>query len=1015
MNVNTLSSRGCLTGFLLTVFLAFSAIAHSAATEGSHVVTAGKALTLDLNVNGVTADTRSFLATGGPALETALDLRAVLYDVRIREDLAYVAAGPGGLYIVNLEDRNKPLLQLRHTVGDDARSLSIDGDMVYLGAVGGVYSVDVHDPLNPQTLGYVATEHPVTGLAAADGYVAALTGDGAVHLIDVRQPRQMHVIASQSLPANGHAVVVYRSRIFVATDMDGVIVYSRSAEGLKRTGQYRTTGPALDIAVDDDLAYVAGGKNGLVILNVSDPASITWTGSHQQLGDVRHVRYSHGRVLAENSAGRFYKVDVSQPAMPSVQTTRLITQRVAGYSFDGDTSLMLGPQQLAIYNFAADVPMLSNEDLDFGQGVNFGGQRRVYIQDQTAYVADWFSGIHIYDIHDPHRPALLSSYHTDGSPKGIVVRGNYAYVADDDHGLQIINVHDPRHPVKVSELRTRGLAYIPVLDGDRLYLAGHRGGFQIIDISDVSKPRLLGQHDTSGKTWAIRVRGQYAYVADDDAGLLVFDISDPQNILSVGQFNPGGDAEDVILDGDRAYVAFFDNGVYIVDIRDPGFPKKIAHIQTPGNARGLVLQDRYLYVADWLSGVQVIDVGEAKPAIVGHYDTNGAAWGVAINGPYVYVMDWWGGFVVLDISKATEPTLAATYLRRQPVRQMAARGDVLFVANAGNGLQVFDINNPLNPTWMTGVDLPGPVTNVGLIDDYAYAVFNGDRLAVIDIANPYQAAEVETRRLPLTVERLLVQDHSLVLGQHDRGLYFFSTDDDHALKPEKSAHLNVGWRDFVMIDNRLYVVTDKGSIAVYARAERDKFTLLTESGIGFQKLVVLNDAIVAAKDGELDLVSLTDEGLRLADRLPIAAITAMAVLAEKIQAATDSGELYQIGVQAKRLSILARQHVMSPMQDLLAHQDSLYVSGGQSITAVSPLPVAPVTTRDKDHVEVSLPPDLPAGSYDVGMMSVDGSLSFLRNVIEVKMPVFSRPKVSLDYIEEKLKAIQQGNESAPAP
>ncbi len=118
-----------------------------------------------------------------------------------------------------------------------------------------------------------------------------------------------------------------------------------------------------------------------------------------------------------------------------------------------------GDININIKNWSSDAYIaVVPEEIHVNEGVNLGGSRKVFVKNNIAYVADWFSGLHLYDIADPHLPKLISSFHTPGSPKGILVSGNYAFVGDDDYGLQIIDVKDPQNPRLVSSRLMRGLA-----------------------------------------------------------------------------------------------------------------------------------------------------------------------------------------------------------------------------------------------------------------------------------------------------------------------------------------------------------------------------------------------------------------------------------------------------------------------------------------------------------------------------------------------------------------------------
>ncbi len=455
---------------------------------------------------------------------------------------------------------------------------------------------------------------------------------------------------------------------------EGIAIFSRT-ESTPPLAHYRTTGPALDLAVGDGLAYIASGAQGLTVLDINEPEHPLWMGSHQKLGRLVRVVAQPGRqLLALNDEGVLFRLDVSNPAEPTTLGSWRSSTAVLDIALRTDLAFVLGREQIDIIDFGSESPQISNEGLDFGQGVNFGGERRAFIDNGLAYVADWFSGIHIYDIRRPELPQLLSSFHTPGSPKGIVVRDGIAFVADDDHGLQIIDVSNPLNPKQISTLLTRGLGYTPKLAGSLLYLASHWGGFQIIDISDVTAPRLLSEFDTPGKSWSIEVREQIAYVADDDAGLLIFDVSDPTAPRQIGRFAPGGAAEEVLIRDQLAYVAFFEEGLYLLDISDPSQPREIAHLNLPGNSRGLDRVGDTLFVAGWLAGVQSIDVSDpSQPRLLTAYDTRGATWGLKVSGQHLYAMDWWGGILVLDISNPSQLRAIGGYHSRGQVNAIAIR------------------------------------------------------------------------------------------------------------------------------------------------------------------------------------------------------------------------------------------------------------------------------------------------------------------------------------------------------
>lgn len=714
-----------------------------------HQITVGKQQEITLKVSGWQPGSQITISPGGPELKHTLHLEGDVNDMAVTADYLYAASNKHGLLIIDITHIHEPILVGHWDIGNKPTKIALSGEQIFLADEDYIYSIDIQRPEDPGLIAKFPVNGPVTELLANGTHVYTLLNQKRVLVLDAANG-SLKKLATLKLKGKANHIYTDQDQLYVANNDDGLAAYDISdVSSLRQTGQYRTTGPGLDVVVNDGLAYVATGNNGLTILDVNDPAHIKWVGSHQQLGNATKVIADNGHIFVADDESKLMLMDTDNPALPTIHSIYRVNGHLHGFSPHSEsghnTVYAIMDDKLLAIDFTPTSPVLSNEGLDFGQGVNFGGERRIFIRDNIAYVADWFSGIHIYDISKPAMPKLLSSFHTKGSPKGIVVRGDYAYVADDDHGVHIINIKDPRIPVLVSSLLTPGLAYTPILDGDKLYLASHRGGFQIIDISDVNNPQLISSYDTPGKSWSIQVAKNIAYVADDDTGLLVFDVSSPAEPKLIGQFNPGGNAEDVVIDNDIAYVAFFDLGVYVLDIKDPSRPVQIGHVMTPGNGRGLELKNKLLYVADWLSGIQVVDVRKStNPHIIGSYDTRGAAWGIRIKGHYAFVADWWGGFAVLDVSDPERPKFAGTYHTRGKVKQTQVKGDYIYAANGAGGLQIFDIKNPLNPTWVTGVDLDGDADGITIEGNRAYVDLDNQSTAVIDISNPFEAKQIDT-------------------------------------------------------------------------------------------------------------------------------------------------------------------------------------------------------------------------------------------------------------------------------
>jgi len=877
----------------------------------------------------------------------------------------------------------------------------------------GLWRVDISSPGTPRQTAHLDTTDITDFAVTEDGYLYVLSGS-TLTAYSMAAHAAPHQIARATLSSAANALAAASRDVYLAQGERGLAVYHLDdADRLTPLSSFPTTGPALDVKLQGGDAYLALGNTGVLILDVNQPDHPRWVGSHHRLGRVLRVWPTDNRVYALNQASMVYAVDSHNPARLSLDAARHFTGPVTNVAVAGAGRVwVLNGTDLTLTDFSRPVPAYSNEIFDVGEGVNFGGIRRGVIVGNIVYVADWFSGIHLFDISDPLHPRLLSSLHIPGSPKGIVVRDGYAFVADDDHGLQIVDVHDAHHPRRVAHLQTAGLGYTPFLVGDRLYLASHRGGFQIIDISDVTRPRELVNYATPSKAWSIQVKDGIAYVADDAAGLLVLDVHDPAHITQLASFDPGGDAEDVVLRNGYAFVAFFDRGLYILDVHDPRHPRQMSHLPTPGNARGIELRGDKAYLADWLAGLHVVDIHDlAHPRILGTYDTDGAAWGVRVKDQYAYVMDWWGGFTVLDIGNPARPTLAARYHDRGTVRQIAAHDKFIYVAYGRGGLQVFDIKNPLNPIWVTGLDGRGNAAALWLHMPYLYLASEDNGLTAVDAHDPYDLKVVGGLKLDL--HNPLIQGDSrgyLYLYDKDTGITVI--DATHPEVPRRIAVIGTDADALWVMHQTLYVATPRHGVETYdvrdpqrpqprdQLSEPDAVTALSGAG---------DLLFIAVKDHGVYAVKLAGNVLKEAAHFPLTGtITDIAVSANHLLATRADGGLWDFSVAKDgTLQSLAFYPILHPSTHVGIGGRAAYVAGGTTPTAVAWLPGLTLSSQNADSTRLSLPKALPRGSYDVTLITADGKAHVTPDALTVTLPRMNAPAFTMEDFQKALKKLRE--------
>jgi hypothetical protein len=850
--------------------------------------------------------------------------------------------------------------------------------------------------------GELALPDTLSQLAAGEQHLCATTSRQELLYIALDNGKPAQILSQTTMADEASGVAVIEGGCVTLDAAKGMRHYRLNENNeLAYSDRYQSNRHSFQISSQSAPLAVADGRTGLTLLGHDHQQQLQWIGSYNKLGSITLVDKQDSRVLVADERGILSLFDVSRPETPLLLSDFRLPAKADAIALDDGIAYARSGDQLLQIDFSAEsTPAISN------LGVNLGGSRRSFIEDDVLYVADWFSGMHIYDISKPHSPRLISSFKTPGSPKGVLVRDGIAYVADDDKGMQFVDVSDLRQPKLISHLPLDGLAYTMKLRGDWLYLAAHYGGFHILNVADIKNPRLVGTVNTPAKAWAVALQGDLAYVADDETGVLIFDVSNPAKPKLSGQYDPKGFAEDIVIRDGIAYVAFFDQGLHILDLRqNPNKPKLISQLPTPGNARGIQLDGDRLYLASWEAGVHVLDISDlSQPDIIGQYDTAGATWGLSQQGNMVYAMDWWGGVRIIDVSDENRPSEISQYQGAGIIQRLALKDKFAYAASGSRGLQVFDASNALNPVWATGVDLEGVANDVATTSSHAFVAAGDGGLVVVDISNPFQSRWLA--RLPLdgAADRILISGHYALVTEDAGALHI--VDIDQAAQPQLINTLNLGVKDMWLNNNDLFVISDNGNTLVVdaknmtdlnikqriaspqahlVRAWEDQLYLV-EAGKGIRTLRLHNGQYQASN------AQLNHQGdiqdLQQREQTLYASVKDLGLL--RIQTSDDKLQLETVYRSTHRITQIA------------LNQEAIFMAGENIITSAKLLPKIN-KKHENNNLTLSIPPTLPIGSYHLLLQQRNGEQQVIHNAFKVSFPKKVKPKFTL----EDLKKIMQ--------
>jgi len=164
---------------------------------------------------------------------------------------------------------------------NDANNISIAGNYAYITTAQGLAIVSLNDPLKPRIASRVSLKHPKS--VAIQFRYAFVVDDEGLKVIDVTTPEQARVVEGAVVPlADAHDVYVARTYAYVANGKDGIVIVDVEQPEHPRLDQtYNAEGKLNDVhqvkvAMTNAslFAYVADGKNGMRILQLTSPETV---------------------------------------------------------------------------------------------------------------------------------------------------------------------------------------------------------------------------------------------------------------------------------------------------------------------------------------------------------------------------------------------------------------------------------------------------------------------------------------------------------------------------------------------------------------------------------------------------------------------------------------------------------------------------------------------------------------------------------------------------------------------
>jgi hypothetical protein len=414
--------------------------------------------------------------------------------------------------------------------------IALSGDLV-LGTTAdlGVVAFDVSAPGSPSFLSSFGGEDLAVDVAIANDVAFVTTTTAEFLILNAGDPSELRLIDALPVPAASSGVLVSGGTVFVAggdrfsainvTDLTPLVLATVPAAGSARRvvvdggsafvvhasgldvfdvtsvppierGSFSSASTYTDVEVLGDHALLTAGSDGLRVVDVGDPGSMSQVAAFDTPGLATGIALAGVFAVVADGDSGIVVIDVTDPLSPS----------------------RIGSMPTA------------------------GAAEHVIVQGTIGYVAEGDAGVEVFDLSNPASPAVVGSFDTPGTAVRLARSGFHLYVADGFEGLVVADVSSPSAPMVVGQVDLGFFAQDVVIDQHGAYVADAEGLF-VVDITIPALPTLVGSVGTLGDEYGVAAANAHVFLTGDsglsvcatECGLVPIVLSDFQATFDAGE------------------------------------------------------------------------------------------------------------------------------------------------------------------------------------------------------------------------------------------------------------------------------------------------------------------------------------------------------------------------------------------------------------------------------------------------------------------------------------------------
>ncbi len=430
-----------------------------------------------------------------------------------------------------------------------------------------VECIDYHD--YPRMIFEKTIPYNSNGMEYSDGHAILIYRDFGIHFIELKEHSQPRLVAEVPIPGMTmdlavskpgpglppHCYVIDNDSLLYVVDCDDYsspVIRSSIVVG----------GSPKAIAASEQFVFLALYREGVIIVDVSDPAEPVIVGSFGAEISPSDI-VVEGNLLFVDDDNRLLFLDYSDPCNPNLTATLDLLRDCRGLAVEGSLLYALSYSVLTIIDFSN--PLLPTI--------------RSWIPLQSGAPPITVSESQVF-----FSTALLD----------LEVERNW---------IQIVDASDPDHPKNFNRIKTSDFSNSFVVSGNFLIAANIEGFYshsnlEIFDLANRRRPPVIGSYNrVFGDPDALCCSWPYVYFSDRFEGICILNASDPTRPTVLKNFSVIGDPCDIAAVDNFLYCVggyypvkygsaeiqaghTFNAGLQILDVANPLAPVTCGQIRT---------------------------------------------------------------------------------------------------------------------------------------------------------------------------------------------------------------------------------------------------------------------------------------------------------------------------------------------------------------------------------------------------------------------------------------------------